>query len=71
MAPISHIREFIKEFSITTSSREGSQITLIELSGCGHDFYAWSTPRSHMIPYGIEPFLRKEYDLYLAAKKVE
>ncbi|KAJ3269643.1 hypothetical protein HDV01_001159 [Terramyces sp. JEL0728] len=67
LAPIKHVRDFKKEFSI--AAKKGSHITYIELPCANHYFYRWSSPRSHTLAYGIEPFIRSFYEKHLEAVK--
>jgi len=69
LAPIKHVRDFKKEFAIAT--RSGCSITTIELPGANHYFYRWSSPRAHSIAYGIEPFLRSNFEKHSLKVKNE
>lgn len=60
LAPIRHVREFVKEFKVTC--RSTCTIQCIELPNANHYFSIWSSPRSHILSYGIEPFLRHQFE---------
>ena len=67
LAPISHVREFVKEFQVVTKAK----MVYAELPDANHFFYALSTPRAHYIAYGIEPFLRSLFDEHCKKLKKE
>lgn len=48
--------------------RPGADITLIELPNANHYFSEKSSPRAHLINYGIEPFLRHQFEKHNYSK---
>eukprot|EP00842_Homolaphlyctis_polyrhiza_P004154 jgi/Hompol1/473/HPOL_002504-RA len=61
LAPISHVREFVKLFALVTDA----PLSFIEFPNANHLFHMLSSPRGHYLAYGMEPFLRAHYEQHL------